>query len=36
VKELRKIVGNDIVLSIVGNKCDLERNRAVPSDVAEK
>lgn len=29
VKELRKIVGNDIVLAIAGNKCDLEKNRHV-------
>ena len=29
VKELRKIVGTDITLSIAGNKTDLEKNRAV-------
>ena len=29
VKELRKIVGNEITLSIAGNKTDLEKNRAV-------
>lgn len=29
VKELRKIVGNDIAISIAGNKIDLEKNRAV-------
>ena len=29
VKELRKIVGSDISLSIAGNKVDLEKNRAV-------
>lgn len=29
VKELRKIVGNDIVIVIAGNKIDLEKNRNV-------
>ncbi len=29
VRELRKIVGTDISLSIAGNKTDLEKNRAV-------
>lgn len=29
VKELRKIVGNDIVIAIAGNKVDLEKNRHV-------
>lgn len=29
VKELRKIVGTEITLSIAGNKIDLEKNRAV-------
>lgn len=29
VKELRKIVGNDIVIAIAGNKIDLEKNRHV-------
>lgn len=29
VKELRKIVGNDIILVIAGNKIDLEKNRHV-------
>ena len=29
VKELRKIVGNDIVIAIAGNKLDLEKNRKV-------
>ena len=29
VKELRKIVGNDISINIAGNKADLERNRTV-------
>ena len=36
VKELRKIVGNEITLSIAGNKIDLEKNRAVnEADVIE-
>jgi len=35
VKELRKMLGTDIVLAIVGNKIDLERNRQVPQDKAE-
>jgi len=35
VKELRKMLGTDIVLAIAGNKCDLERNRVVPIDKAE-
>eukprot|EP00696_Hemimastix_kukwesjijk_P010275 gnl/Hemi2/22953_TR7684_c0_g1_i1.p1 gnl/Hemi2/22953_TR7684_c0_g1~~gnl/Hemi2/22953_TR7684_c0_g1_i1.p1 ORF type:complete len:227 (-),score=44.59 gnl/Hemi2/22953_TR7684_c0_g1_i1:302-982(-) len=30
VKELRKMVSAEIVLCICGNKCDLERSRAVP------
>jgi hypothetical protein len=29
VKELKKIVGNDIVIAIAGNKIDLEKNRSV-------
>lgn len=29
VKELRKIVGNEITIVIAGNKIDLEKNRAV-------
>ena len=29
VKELRKVVGNDISISIAGNKIDLEKNRSV-------
>jgi len=35
VKELRKMLGQDIVLAIAGNKSDLERNRVVPVDKAE-
>lgn len=29
VKELRKVVGNDIAIAIAGNKIDLEKNRVV-------
>ena len=29
VRELRKIVGNDIAIAIAGNKVDLEKNRHV-------
>jgi Ras-related protein Rab-21 len=36
VKELRKIVGNDIVIVIAGNKIDLEKNRAVDEGEAMK
>jgi len=36
VKELRKMLGKDIVLAIAGNKCDLERNRVVSLETAEK
>eukprot|EP00163_Fabomonas_tropica_P004883 TRINITY_DN1434_c0_g2_i1.p1 TRINITY_DN1434_c0_g2~~TRINITY_DN1434_c0_g2_i1.p1 ORF type:complete len:233 (-),score=45.46 TRINITY_DN1434_c0_g2_i1:266-964(-) len=35
VKELRKMVGNDITINIVGNKSDLERNRQVDQDEAK-
>jgi Ras-related protein Rab-21 len=35
VKELRKIVGEDIELCIAGNKCDLEKQRQVNEDEAE-
>lgn len=35
VKELRRMLGNDVTLVIAGNKCDLERNRTVPNDKAE-
>lgn len=34
VKELRKVVGNDIVLVIAGNKSDLEKKRAVKEQEA--
>lgn len=33
VKELRKVLGNDVVLAIVGNKIDLERSRVVSQTV---
>lgn len=36
VKELRKIVGNDIVLVIAGNKIDLEKNRNVNEEEAAR
>mmetsp|Transcript_14551 Transcript_14551/g.35478 ORF Transcript_14551/g.35478 Transcript_14551/m.35478 type:complete len:203 (-) Transcript_14551:453-1061(-) len=36
VKELRKIVGKDIVLCIVGNKIDMEKKRQVDKDEALK
>ena len=36
VKELRKMLGKDITLTIAGNKCDLERNRVVSQETAEK
>lgn len=35
VKELRKILGDDICLCIVGNKIDLEKDRHVDADEAE-
>lgn len=36
VKELRTILGTDVVLAIVGNKIDLEKNRVVPLSTAEQ
>ena len=36
VRELRSIVGNDIAITIAGNKCDLEKSRAVSEDEALK
>eukprot|EP01031_Cornospumella_fuschlensis_P031872 gene31871-38537_t len=36
VKELRKIVGNDIILVIAGNKIDLEKNRHVNEEEAAR
>lgn len=35
VKELRKMLGDDVCLCIVGNKTDLEKDRAVPIAEAE-
>ncbi|CAG9558373.1 unnamed protein product [Danaus chrysippus] len=35
VKELRKMLGSDIVLVIAGNKIDLEQDRTVPLEEAE-
>lgn len=36
VKELRKIVGNDISIAIAGNKIDLEKNRSVNEEEAKE
>lgn len=36
VKELKKMLGSEISLSIAGNKVDLEKERNVPIDVAEE
>lgn len=36
IKELRKIVGEDIVVCVVGNKIDLEKNRTVSKAEAER
>lgn len=36
VKELKKMLGNDISLVIVGNKIDLEKDRHVSADEAER
>jgi len=36
VKELRKMLGKEVVLAIAGNKSDLERNRVVSVEEAEK
>eukprot|EP01038_Epipyxis_sp_PR26KG_P013076 gene13076-17528_t len=36
VRELRKIVGNDITIVIAGNKIDLEKNRNVSEEDATK
>ena len=36
VKELRKIVGNDIIITIAGNKFDLEKSRSVSDEDAKK
>lgn len=36
VKELRKMLGQDVVLAIAGNKCDLERSRVVSIEEAEQ
>lgn len=34
VKELKKILGNEIIIVIVGNKTDLEKDRNVPVEEA--
>lgn len=36
VKELRKMLGSEISLAIVGNKIDLNKDRVVPLEMAEK
>ncbi|KAG7391628.1 Ras- protein Rab-21 [Phytophthora pseudosyringae] len=36
VRELRRIVGDDIAICIAGNKSDLHRNRKVPEDEARR
>ena len=36
MKELRKMVGNDIVVVLAANKLDLERNRKVEVGDAER
>ena len=36
VKELKKILGKDIVISIAGNKCDLDKNRCVVEEDAQR
>jgi Ras family. len=36
VKELKKMLGNDICLTIAGNKIDLEKQRTVMQEDAEK
>ncbi|KAK1928837.1 Ras-related protein Rab-21 [Phytophthora citrophthora] len=36
VRELRRIVGEDISICIAGNKSDLHRNRKVPEDEAKR
>ena len=36
VKELRKIVGNDIIIVVAGNKIDLEKQKSIPEEEAMK
>jgi Ras-related protein Rab-21 len=36
VKELRKIVGPEIIIVIAGNKCDLEKQRSVNEEDAQQ
>eukprot|EP01090_Pellita_catalonica_P013714 TRINITY_DN331_c0_g2_i1.p1 TRINITY_DN331_c0_g2~~TRINITY_DN331_c0_g2_i1.p1 ORF type:complete len:213 (-),score=37.42 TRINITY_DN331_c0_g2_i1:195-833(-) len=36
VKELRRMLGKEVVIAIIGNKIDLERSRAVNKTVVEK
>lgn len=36
VRELKKMLGTDICLTIAGNKIDLEKDRNVPIEMAEE
>ena len=36
VKELKRILGDKVILAIVGNKIDLDRDRNVPVEEAEE
>ena len=36
VKELRKMLGNDLTLCIAGNKTDLEKDRHISVEDAER
>jgi len=36
VKELKKMLGKEVVLAIAGNKCDLERSRVVSIEEADQ
>lgn len=36
VKELKKMLGSEIVLTIVGNKLDLNKDRVIEFETAEK
>ena len=36
IRELRKIIGDNVVVCIVGNKIDLEKNRTVNMKEAEE
>lgn len=36
VKELKRILGDKVILAIVGNKTDLDKERNVPADEASE